>query len=153
MAVLYHLSISACRNAKIYVYQCNESDGSSGCIVRFHILSCTYFIKPTYAFYLLPARAWEMMVGGDAYLYPFALQGKEKRIRLLEWLGLLLIIGSYFLLTKENLWLGYLAIFPVLGSFLILQAQRNDSFITTNMVSQKIRAWLCNPPIINVNQT
>jgi peptidoglycan/LPS O-acetylase OafA/YrhL len=96
-------------------------------------------IKPNLAYYLLPTRAWEMMVGGIAYLYPFLLQ--EKRKRLVEWLGLFLIIGSCFLITRDDPWPGYLAIFPVLGSFLILQAQRNDSFITTNIVSQKIGAW------------
>jgi peptidoglycan/LPS O-acetylase OafA/YrhL len=96
-------------------------------------------IKPNPAFYLLPTRAWEMMVGGVAYLYPFALQ--EKRKKLVEWFGLFLIIGSYFLITKDHPWPGYLAIFPVLGSFLILQAQRSDSLITTNIVSQKIGAW------------
>jgi peptidoglycan/LPS O-acetylase OafA/YrhL len=96
-------------------------------------------IKPNPAFFLLPTRAWEMMVGGVAYLYPFAL--KEKRKKLVECLGLFLIIGSYFLITKDYPWPGYLAIFPVLGSFLILQAHRNDSFITTNIVFQKIGAW------------
>lgn len=52
-----------------------------------------------------------------------------------------LIIGSYFLISKENPWPGYLALFPVLGSFLIIQAQRNDSFITSNIISQKIGGW------------
>ena len=94
---------------------------------------------PDPAYYLLPTRAWEMMIGGVAYLYPIALQ--EKRKKLLEWFGLALIIGSYFLISKDNPWPGYLAIFPVLGSFFIIQAQRNDSFVTSNVVSQKIGAW------------
>lgn len=91
------------------------------------------------AYYLLPTRAWEMMVGGIAYLYPIAL--KEKRKKLLEWFGLALIIISYFLISKDIPWPGYLAIFPTLGSFLIIQAQRNDSFVTSNIVSQKLGAW------------
>jgi peptidoglycan/LPS O-acetylase OafA/YrhL len=94
---------------------------------------------PNPAYYLLTSRAWEMMLGGVAYLYPIAL--KEERKKILEWVGLGLIIGSYFLISKESPWPGYLAIFPVLGSFLIIQAQRNDSFITSNIVSQKIGAW------------
>ncbi len=94
---------------------------------------------PNPAYYLLPTRAWEMMIGGVAYLYPIAL--KEERKKLLERFGLALIIGSYFLISKENPWPGYLALFPVLGSFLIIQAQRNDSFITSNIISQKIGDW------------
>jgi peptidoglycan/LPS O-acetylase OafA/YrhL len=111
----------------------------AGAVFGFIFCVIVTSIKPNPAYYLLPTRAWEMMVGGVAYLYPFAIQ--EKRKRPVEWLGLFLIIGSYFLITKDHLWPGYLAIFPVLGSFLILQAQRNDSFITTNIVSQKIGAW------------
>ena len=43
--------------------------------------------------------------------------------------------------TKDNPWPGYLAIFPALGSFLIIQAQRNDSLITSNVIFQKLGAW------------
>jgi len=94
---------------------------------------------PDSAYYLLPTRAWEMMMGGVAYLYPITL--KQERKKLLEWLGLALIITSYFLISGDNPWPGYLAIFPVLGSFLIIQAQRNDSFITSNIVFQKLGSW------------
>ncbi len=91
------------------------------------------------SYYLLPTRAWEMMIGGVAYLYPFKLQ--ESRKKIVEWTGLCLVIGSYFLISAENAWPGYLALFPVMGSFLIIQAQRNDSFITSNIVFQKIGSW------------
>ncbi|MCJ8319615.1 MAG: acyltransferase [Colwellia sp.] len=94
---------------------------------------------PEPAYYLLPTRAWEMMIGGVAYLYPFRLQ--EKRKKLVEWFGFSLIISSYLLISKESPWPGYLAIFPVIGSFLIIQAQRNDSLITSNSVLQKLGGW------------
>lgn len=108
------------------------------------VLGVIFCVIATYkwssaAYYLLPTRAWEMMIGGVAYLYPLTLQKKEKK--LLEWTGLILIVSSYFLISKESLWPGYLAIFPVLGSFLIIQAQRNDSLITNNVVFQKLGAW------------
>jgi len=52
-----------------------------------------------------------------------------------------LIIGSCFLITKDSPWPGYLALFPTVGVFLILQAQQNNSFVTGNIVAQKIGAW------------
>jgi peptidoglycan/LPS O-acetylase OafA/YrhL len=94
---------------------------------------------PNQAYYLLPMRAWEMMLGGIAYLYPFTLKDQMKKR--VEWFGLGLILGSYILISKDSPWPGYLALFPVLGSFLIIQAQRSDSFITNNVVSQKLGAW------------
>jgi len=94
---------------------------------------------PIFSYYLLPTRAWEMMIGGVAYLYPFSLP--EKRKRLVEWFGLILIVSSCFFITEETPWPGYSAIFPVLGSFLIIQAQRSDSLIASNVVLQRLGAW------------
>ena len=94
---------------------------------------------PNFSYYLLPTRAWEMMAGGVAYLYPIAVKGRKQKI--IEWTGIALIISSYLLIKKETPWPGYIAGFPVLGSFLIIQAQRNDSFFTSNKVAQKLGSW------------
>jgi len=110
-----------------------------GTILSFDFCVIATYKWPESAYYLLPTRAWEMMFGGVAYLYPFTMQ--QKRKKLVEWLGLILIFGSYLLISKENPWPGYLAVLPVLGSFLVIQAQRNDSFITSNIVFQKLGTW------------
>jgi len=91
------------------------------------------------AYYLLPTRAWEMMLGGVAYLYPFKLNSNKKRI--LECAGLILIVLSFVYISKESLWPGYLALMPVMGAFLLIQAQRNDSFITGNIIFQQLGTW------------
>lgn len=110
-----------------------------GTVLGFIFCIIATYKWPDPAYYLLPTRAWEMMIGGVAYLYPITL--KEERKKLLEWLGLALIIGSYFFISKETPWPSYFALFPVLGSFLIIQSQRNDSFVTNNIISQKVGAW------------
>ena len=110
-----------------------------GTIVGFIFCIIITYKWPNPSYYLLPTRAWEMMIGGVAYLYPFTLT--EKRKKFLEWLGFSLIIGSYFLISKDNPWPGYLAIFPVAGAFLMIQAQRNNSLITSNLLFQKLGAW------------
>lgn len=98
----------------------------------------TTYQSPNAAYYLLPTRAWELMLGGVAYLYPLTL--KEDNKKLVEWLGLFLVVGSYIFISKNNLWPGYLAMLPVFGAFLIIQAQRNDSLIAKNFIFQKIGA-------------
>lgn len=110
-----------------------------GTILSFIFSVTVTYKSPNAAYYLFPTRAWEMMIGGVAYLYPFTL--KENKKRLLEWTGLILVVTSYFLISAESPWPGYLALFPVLGAFLIIQAQRNDSVITGNIVFQKLGAW------------
>ncbi len=94
---------------------------------------------PNPAYYLLPTRSWEMMIGGVAYLYPLKLE--ENRKKVFELVGLALIILSYIFISKENLWPGYLALIPVLGAFLLIQAQRNDSFVTGNIIFQSLGKW------------
>lgn len=135
--ILYPLLLVAMRTAmtvkamKVAVLLCT--------ILGFIFCVIATYKWPNPAYYLLPTRVWELTIGGVAYLYPFTVL--EKRKRLIEWLGLALIVGSCFLISKENFWPGYLALFPVLGAFLMIQAQRNDSFITSNIVFQKIGAW------------
>lgn len=71
-----------------------------GAVLGFIFCVIVTYFKPIPAFYLLPTRAWEMMIGGVAYLYPFALN--EQRKKLVERLGLVLIISSYFFISKDN---------------------------------------------------
>lgn len=94
---------------------------------------------PDPSYYLLPTRAWEMLVGGLAYLYPINAHGKKKVT--LEWLGLILILCAYFFISGNSPWPGYLALIPVTGTYLIIQAQNNNSRITNNFVFQKLGLW------------
>ncbi|RMO88313.1 Acyltransferase protein [Pseudomonas syringae pv. philadelphi] len=89
---------------------------------------------PEAAFYLLPTRAWELLLGGVACLFPFQLRALPQRM--LEQVGLLLIVCSFFLLSVQDTWPGYLVLLPVLGTFAVIIAARNDSLLTGNPLSQ-----------------
>ena len=91
---------------------------------------------PSESYYSLQTRAWEMMVGGAAFLYPLSLIKKDKWKT--ELVGLSLILGTYFFVSKDNLWPGYLSLIPVLGAYLVIQSNRDYSIITGNAVFQKI---------------
>ncbi|MYN17691.1 acyltransferase family protein [Rugamonas sp. FT107W] len=93
---------------------------------------------PDGAFFLLPSRAWEMMAGGLALLFPLTLT--PARARLVEWTGLALIAGSYIALSENDIWPGYLALLPVTGAALIIAANRQTSLVTDNALFQ----WLGN---------
>ncbi|WP_053979711.1 acyltransferase family protein [Marinagarivorans algicola] len=110
-----------------------------GTVLGFILCVVVSYQWPNAAYYLLPARAWEMLIGGVAYLYPMAI--KEDYKKRLEWLGFALIVGAYFFISKNNPWPGYLALLPIAGTFLIIQVQRNDSLLTGNVVFQKLGTW------------
>jgi len=111
------------------------------------VLTCLGFILgviftfkwPNPSYYLLSSRAWEMMLGGIAYVYPFAL--KKQQSKQLEWLGLTLILASYFLISKSNHWPGYLAIIPVLGAFFVIQSNQDNSLLTRSKAFQNLGRW------------
>ncbi|WP_350558398.1 acyltransferase family protein [Psychrobacter sp. CAL346-MNA-CIBAN-0220] len=135
--ILYPLVLVAMR--KFLSIKTMKSMLVLGTVLGFIFCVIASYKSPNASYYLLPTRAWEMMIGGVAYLYPFTLP--EDRKKLVERVGLALVIGSYFLISEDNPWPGYLALFPVVGSFLIIQAQRNDSIITSNIVFQKLGTW------------
>lgn len=94
---------------------------------------------PDASYYLLPSRVWEMTFGGIAYLYPLRASKPKKKI--LEVLGLSLILATYFLISNETAWPGYFSIFPVLGAFLVIQSNQQASVVTKNLILQKLGTW------------
>lgn len=88
------------------------------------------------SYYLLPTRAWEMLFGGVAYLYPVSLTNSAKKYT--GMVGVFFIAISYVFISKDNLWPGYLAALPVFGAYLILISSQQDGFIAKNKLLQTI---------------
>ncbi|WP_345828769.1 acyltransferase family protein [Erwinia sp. HDF1-3R] len=81
--------------------------------------------KPTFTFYLLPTRAWELALGGL-----IAVAGLEAKLaklsqgvkHLMSLTGLALILIGFLWLTTEKPFPAWNALWPCLGSFLIILA-------------------------------
>ncbi len=91
------------------------------------------------AYFMLSTRAWEMLFGGIAFLYPWNLAEKNKKY--VEFTGLGLIVFSYIFISGEQAWPGCLAFIPVFGAYLILLANCQTSKITNNIVFQNVGKW------------
>lgn len=97
-------------------------------------------IKPAAAFFLLPTRAWEMLAGGVVYLLmPARLPGIAVP-RVLEALGLGLILMSLAWADAAR-WPGHQAVLPVLGTCLVLMAGRARSMWTAMAPLQALGRW------------
>lgn len=94
---------------------------------------------PVFAYFSLPTRAWEMLLGGVAYFYPMKLHKNQKR--LLEIIGITLLLLSFTLTTKMTPWPGYVACVPVFGTYLILLSNRETSIFTNNRLFQILGKW------------
>lgn len=114
--------------------------------IRFYLLAAaiaSYLLSTTLpmrwhdaGFYLLPTRAWEMLAGGLIFLFPLRIP--QQLTRYWDTAGLLLILVCGFLLSPMDRWPGWLAIFPVLGSILLIYANQQTSPITNNRVMQHL---------------
>jgi peptidoglycan/LPS O-acetylase OafA/YrhL len=99
-------------------------------------------IKPETAFFLLHTRAWEMLAGSLAALWtyrvlPPVLKGREW---VLEALGFFMISAAAMTANPAH-WPGAAAMLPVLGTILVLVAQRQTSVMTATPVLQRLGNW------------
>lgn len=94
--------------------------------------------NPSMAFYYIHTRAWEMLLGG---LLVFAPRLGGLAGRWLEAVGFLLIAYALFFLHENTAWPGWQALFPVLGTTLVLLACREGSLLTDNPLMQRLGDW------------
>ncbi len=85
---------------------------------------------PTFSFYLLPTRAWEMLIGGLIFLFPIAIQ-EEKR-KYVQFSALLGLFASVALLDSKMAWPGGFALFPVLSACLFIIASSQETLVSKN---------------------
>lgn len=90
--------------------------------------------NPVEAFYFLQSRAWEMLLGGLCWLLGATPRLPLLARRSLEVGGLLLIVGSAFVLDSADAWPGFLALLPTLGTAMVLLARQEHSLWSNNRV-------------------
>ena len=95
--------------------------------------------RPPTAFYLLPPRAWELIAGGIVALQ-FANDERRYSATLLA-SGLLFIGISAVCYDKYLAWPSYWGTLPVIGTCLVIAANRADAWIFRSHLVQKIGRW------------
>ncbi|MBV2133593.1 acyltransferase [Pseudomonas sp. MAP12] len=96
------------------------------------------FEQPVRAFYLLPSRAWELLLGGSVFLLGRQMRLPERWPALVEGLGIALVAASIALIDASLPWPGALALLPTVGTALVLLAGRASSPWTGSAAAQ----WL-----------
>jgi peptidoglycan/LPS O-acetylase OafA/YrhL len=95
--------------------------------VSFAISIAGTYVNPSATFFLLPTRAWELMIGGFLAAAP----GRQVTSRWVNetaaWAGLGLILFSIFFYTKETRFPGLAAMPPCLGAALIIFSGRTGA--------------------------
>lgn len=95
-----------------------------GLMVSLGISALTTMQYPTAAFFLLHARAWEMLAGGLVFLACTSIRPSKIIGKLLESLGLLLIITAVVIFDTETAWPSWKALLPASGAMMVLTSNR-----------------------------
>ena len=104
------------------------------CVLSFALSVLITPRKDSFAFYMLPTRAWEMLSGGIVCLLPQSVS-RFKRAALIQLiLGLSLLIGAAIWIKPGTMWPGYLALIPVLGTVLVLTTNASKHFLFNNKI-------------------
>lgn len=94
-----------------------------------------------FAFYLLPTRAWEMLIGGLAWRYGPRLNLSTRQRQCGTVAGLLFIALSILLFTPQLRWPGFYALLPTMGAVLIILAQPPRQWLLSHPVAQALGRW------------
>ncbi|HEX6960944.1 MAG TPA: acyltransferase family protein [Lacipirellula sp.] len=83
--------------------------------------------RPDDAFYLLPSRAWELLLGSILSILPISTSDRLRPVReLLSLVGLASILAACFLYTSDTPFPGLAAAAPCTGAFLFIWANSRD---------------------------
>jgi peptidoglycan/LPS O-acetylase OafA/YrhL len=110
--------------------------------------------KPAAAFYLLPARSWELLLGAFAAFYVLSNQYKKKSHVVSElgsMTGLILIFYAIFNFSKATPFPGIYALVPTAGTVLVILFGTSDTvtgkllgykfFVTIGLLSYSAYLW------------
>lgn len=97
------------------------------------------------AYYLLPFRAWELLIGSMLALVAVPTIPSRWLREAIGIIGLACIVGPALLLTSESPFPGYNALLPVLGSALLLGLGARPSetpTLATRILSLRLFVWI-----------
>ncbi len=112
-------------------------------VISFGINILFYESKPEATFYLMPTRAWELMLGG--LLVPLLQMRKEPSRVVKEIcgvLGLALIVLAVAFYTEEIGFPGYFALLPTLGAAAIIYAGGTPGSTINNILSSVVPVYI-----------
>ena len=88
-------------------------------------IATSNFYNSSFSFYMLPTRAWEMLLGGVAFFADGKIKNSTGQ-KTLAIAGYLLILSGFFILNESLLWPGFYTLIPVTGAFLVIIANYSN---------------------------
>jgi peptidoglycan/LPS O-acetylase OafA/YrhL len=101
-------------------------------------VTVTYF-NSSYAFYLLPTRAWELLVGSSLALAEWkGFRVGKRQAAIAAWAGVVLLVMSFLAIRENDQFPGWIASFPVIGAVLVLSVMSNRDLFLVRLLSHPV---------------
>lgn len=123
-------------------------------ILSLSVAQWAAYAKPDVAFYFLPTRGWELLIGAFAAVYLSQGNREEFSKGLSEfagWLGVGLILYAIFAYSKATPFPGFYALIPTIGAVLIIlfatihttvgRFVGNKAFVRIGLISYSAYLW------------
>lgn len=111
-------------------------------VVSFAACAITTFENNSLAFYWLPFRAWELLIGGMIVFLPKSEKAPNWIAAILSFLGLIAIIITALKVRQNGSFPGFIALAPVLGSAFIIWAGTGRNPATNRFLSLSPFVWI-----------
>jgi peptidoglycan/LPS O-acetylase OafA/YrhL len=98
--------------------------------------------KPEATFYLLPTRAWELLIGAIAVLVHQKTALSKLGANTLSATGLALILSGFFFYDPKYLFPGSFALFPTIGTAFVIVAGKSSDTLLFKFLSAKLMRYL-----------
>ncbi|MFT9015279.1 MAG: acyltransferase family protein [Acetobacter sp.] len=95
-------------------------------------------LSPDFGFYWIMPRAWEFAAG--ALLTTGLPQGTQQARRVMAWAGLAVLVLSFILLRPSAMFPGLTAVFPVMGTCLLIAAGPSAGYVTRGLGAGPLQA-------------
>lgn len=100
------------------------------------------WVEPSAAFYLIPSRAWELLIGSFLALGLLP-QCAHRGVReCTSFLGLLLILWAVFFFSAQTPFPGWHALAPCIGAALIIHAGTGGSSLVARLLSLRVMVFV-----------
>lgn len=122
---------------KSYIRKSNRLGIILGVLTILSFSLCVFITKDhnNFAFYMLPTRAWEMLLGGLVFVYSNKIRKQLLQFKtVLTFLAISLIIVSFISFNNTTLWPSAFTLIPVLSTVVIIALHSEFKFYQNNIV-------------------
>jgi peptidoglycan/LPS O-acetylase OafA/YrhL len=100
--------------------------------------------RPTWAFFLLPTRAWELLSGGILahYLHGYSFRQLAFPSLAFQVIGLLGLVGAFIFLNESQPFPGALALIPVLATVALIGGMHAGCGVAKRLLSHRVPVFI-----------